>query len=134
MNHSYWVHMLQLLKPKQLEPMLCNKRSHQFVAKLLRTESQLYKATQPLVFTVAGEVSEAIISVYMHVRIHKHWLTFDIILCLFFHYTFCGKLLLPVVEHEISKKLAHIMYTISFYLSLGSQPDNRHSFTPFIQL
>ena len=44
----------------------------EFVDKLLRTESQLYKATQPLVFTVPSEVSEAIISVYILVCIHKH--------------------------------------------------------------
>ena len=28
MRHNYWAHMLQLLKPACLEPMLCNKRSH----------------------------------------------------------------------------------------------------------
>ena len=26
--HNYWAHVLQLLKPVCLEPMLCNKRSH----------------------------------------------------------------------------------------------------------
>ena len=27
-NHNYWAHVLQLLKPMCLEPVLCNKRSH----------------------------------------------------------------------------------------------------------
>ena len=27
-SHNYWVHVLQLLKPACLEPVLCNKRSH----------------------------------------------------------------------------------------------------------
>ena len=28
MRHNYWAHVLQLLKPARLEPMLRNKRSH----------------------------------------------------------------------------------------------------------
>ena len=28
MSHNHWAQVLQLLKPKCLEPMLCNKRSH----------------------------------------------------------------------------------------------------------
>ena len=27
-SHNYWARMLQLLKPVNLEPVLCNKRSH----------------------------------------------------------------------------------------------------------
>ena len=27
-HHNYWAHVLQLLKPAHLEPVLCNKRSH----------------------------------------------------------------------------------------------------------
>ena len=27
-SHNYWAHVLQLLKPAHLEPVLCNKRSH----------------------------------------------------------------------------------------------------------
>ena len=27
-SHNYWAHVLQLLKPARLEPVLCNKRSH----------------------------------------------------------------------------------------------------------
>ena len=27
-SHNYWAHMLQLLKPTRLEPVLCSKRSH----------------------------------------------------------------------------------------------------------